>query len=704
MDDLKRKLESLDVPPPSEEAKTRALYMAMQAFEEHQKKSAQGSAQGIRPIHNPLMGWIRSLSMKKAYVFAGSCAAVAVVLAITTTHYSAIMQPVMVPSEPVKSDVPAVAPSQPEIAAEHQAMNEKNKTITLADPKPSIASPASIAPGMAGARDKKEMAFNAERENRSGDAPGKVSSVMASGKPQAERSLAAGMSPYSSDNDRIYYPVPTYTGQDKFDSFVANPIKIVNQEPVSTFSIDVDTASYSFVRRMINGGSLPPKDAVRVEEMVNYFHYNYALPENTSEPFKPNVTVYPTPWNKDTKLLHIGIKGYDIAKAEKRPSNLVFLIDVSGSMSSPDKLPLAKNAMRMLLDSLSPDDTVGIVTYAGYAGTALEPTKVANKQTIIAAIDQLGAGGSTAGAEGIRQAYALAEAHKVKDGVNRVILATDGDFNVGITDQTQLKQFIEQKRESGVFLSVLGFGQGNYNDALMQTLAQHGNGNAAYIDNLSEARKVLVEEASSTLFSIAKDVKIQIEFNPKLISEYRLVGYESRMLKREDFNNDKVDAGEVGSGHAVTAIYEITPAGAKSQGPDELRYQKEAAKPIEDKGNFTGEYGFLKIRYKLPSESVSKLITTPITTAQEQGDIKYTSDDVRFATAVAGFGQLLKSDSNIRNFTFDEVVALADGARGNDPFGYRAEFVNLARLAKSLQANPVPSTPACPPNALCETR
>ena len=398
-------------------------------------------------------------------------------------------------------------------------------------------------------------------------------------------------------------------GRDKFKEVKTNPLKLAKDEPVSTFSIDVDTASYSFVRGSLNQNVLPQKNAVRVEELINYFPYDYSAPTNKEEPFKANVSVYPTPWNKDTKLLHIGIKGYQLDAKAKPPANLVFLIDTSGSMNEPNKLPLVQNSLKMLLDTLGEEDSVAIVTYAGNAGVALQPTKIKEKSKISAVIDNLGAAGSTAGAEGIRQAYQLAEQNLNKKGINRVILATDGDFNVGITDTNELKSFIERKRATGVTLSVLGFGTGNYNDEMMQTLAQNGNGNAAYIDTLNEARKALVEEAGSTLFTIAKDVKIQVEFNPEQVAEYRLIGYETRLLNREDFNNDKVDAGDIGSGHTVTALYEITPVASKAQLVDELRYKKSADKPAAAK---SGEYAFVKIRYKLPDGDTSKLITTPV--------------------------------------------------------------------------------------------
>ncbi len=455
------------------------------------------------------------------------------------------------------------------------------------------------------------------------------------------------------------------------------------------------------MRRQLNEGVLPPKDAVRIEEMVNYFDYDYAVPETKAQPFQPSVAVEPCPWKKGDKLIHIGIKGYDIPANEHPHSNLVFLLDTSGSMSPPDRLALVVKSMKLLLDQLQPDDTVAIVTYAGNAGTALEPTAVRDKEKITAALDNLTAYGSTAGAEGIRQAYNLAEAHFDKKSVNRVILATDGDFNVGITDPNELKSFIERERDTGIYLSVLAVGEGNLNDQLMQTLAQNGNGNAAYIDNLNEARKVLVKEATSTLFPIAKDVKIQVEFNPATVSEYRLIGYETRHLNREDFNNDKVDAGDIGAGHAVTALYEITPAGSENRLVDDSRYQKEAApapvRTSKSDSEFGSEYAFLKIRYKLPDENTSKLITTPITVADERSldgqtcppdaacdkSLKAISDDTGWATAVAGFGQILRGGKYSGDFNYDDVITLAQAHKGKDEYGYRSEFIQLVRLAKS---------------------
>ncbi len=471
-----------------------------------------------------------------------------------------------------------------------------------------------------------------------------------------------------------------YTGRDRFERLEQNPVKLTQEEPVSTFSIDVDTASYAFVRRSLHQGHLPQKDAVRVEELINYFDYDYAAPKSRRKPFKPTVAVYPTPWNPETKLLHIGIKGHEMEKKRRPRANLVFLLDVSGSMSSPDKLPLLKNSMKMLVNELEHEDTVAIAVYAGAAGTVLDPTKVKDKGKIVSALERLRSGGSTAGGAGIKLAYALAESNFDEKAVNRVILATDGDFNVGIRNSNELKGFVERKRKSGIYLSVLGFGQGNYNDELMQKLAQSGNGNAAYIDTLNEARKVLVEEAGGTLFTIAKDVKIQVEFNSDRVAEYRLIGYESRMLKREDFNNDRVDAGDIGAGHSVTAIYEITPVGSGSQLVDPLRYGR---KPHSSKAVKGGEYAFLKIRYKLPHEDESRLITKAIGNNLEYSTIQDAPTDVRFATSVAAFGQLLKGGRYTEEFSYDDVRALAESSRGRDRFGYRSEFLSLVGLAKT---------------------
>lgn len=487
---------------------------------------------------------------------------------------------------------------------------------------------------------------------------------------QSEMRLEHAIAPTALIADSPMIVVPA-ENRDSFERFDANPVNRVTDNPVSTFSIDVDTASYSFVRRQLMQGYLPNKDAVRLEEMVNYFPYDYPGPEFIGVPFKANVSVVPSPWNDNNRLVHIGIKGYELPVDETVRTNLVFLLDVSGSMSSQDKLPLVKSSLTMLLSELHPEDTIAIAVYAGAAGTVLEPTKVKDAYKIREALNRLEAGGSTAGGEGIKLAYELAESSFVQGGINRILLATDGDFNVGISDPNQLQSYVERKRDSGVYLSVLGFGQGNYQDALMQKLAQNGNGIASYIDSLWEARKVLVDEARSQLFTIANDVKIQVEFNPETVSEYRLLGYETRALNQEDFNNDKVDAGEIGSGHTVTAIYEITPRGAEGL-IDESRYS-EAPEIAEGRDS---EYGFLKLRYKQPGEQDSQLISEPIQIAEAEQN-----SEVMFSVAVAGFAQLLIDAKYTGDWDYRDVVELALEHRGEDRFGYRIEFVRLAQAA-----------------------
>lgn len=470
---------------------------------------------------------------------------------------------------------------------------------------------------------------------------------------------------------------PVVPNRDDFEEFSTNPIKLVKDAPVSTFSSDVDTASYSFVRRQLNQGVLPSKQAVRLEEMLNYFDYKYPKPQSASEPFKAITAVYDSPWAENRKLVHIGIQGYSLSQDAQPDSNLVFLLDVSGSMSAPDKLPLVKQSMALLLEQLKPSDTVSIVVYAGAAGTVLAPTKVENKSAIFAAMDKLSAGGSTAGAQGIELAYQLAEENFNNEAVNRIILATDGDFNVGLNDRAQLQDYVERKREKGIFLSVLGFGQGNYHDHLMQSLAQNGNGIAAYIDTLSEAQKVLVHEATSSLFPIANDLKVQVEFNPKVVKEYRLLGYETRALEREDFNNDKVDAGDIGSGHSITAIYEVTLVGDNSSFIDDLRYDAAEAQSLD---SFESELAFLKMRYKLPGESASVLIEQVINRDAMVG--KQLMREIHFASAVAGFAQLLNDAKYTGKWTMDEALQLALANRGEDNFGYRSEFAQLIRKAQ----------------------
>lgn len=466
--------------------------------------------------------------------------------------------------------------------------------------------------------------------------------------------------------------------RDDFEEFETNPVKLVSEEPISTFSADVDTASYSYVRKRINSGYLPAKSAVRLEELVNYFDYDYEKPSSAEQPFIAHTNVLDSPWSADRKLIHIGIQGYEIDSTEQPDSNIVFLLDVSGSMSAPDKLPLVKQSMNLLLEQLKPTDTVAIAVYAGAAGTVLEPTQAKHKSRIKAALDKLQAGGSTAGGEGLKLAYNLAEQNFKPESINRIILATDGDFNVGMSSREGMKDYVERQREKGIFLSVLGFGQGNYRDYMMQTLAQNGNGIAAYIDTLSEAQKVLVREATSSLFPIAKDLKLQIEFNPNRVKEYRLLGYETRALKREDFNNDKVDAGDIGSGHSVTAIYEITLTDSSNPFITKKRYQDQESELSAPHSN---ELGYLKIRYKLPKEDTSRLIEQAINSASEENN-KAFQNEIQFSVAVAGFAQLLKDGKYIERWTFDDIIGSALESRGHDPYGYRNEFVQIVRKAK----------------------
>ena len=455
----------------------------------------------------------------------------------------------------------------------------------------------------------------------------------------------------------------------------------VASEPVSTFSIDVDTGAYSNMRRWLNQGQLPPEDAVRVEEFINYFNYDYPYPESRKVPFQVSTEIAPTPWNNDTRLLRIGIQGYTVPREQLPASNLVFLMDVSGSMNSPDKLPLLKQALTMLVGQLDSRDSISMVVYAGASGVVLNPTPGDRKADILNALQQLQAGGSTNGAAGIQLAYRLAQQNFIKHGVNRVILATDGDFNVGLASTEELIDLIQRKRKAGIALTTLGFGTGNYNDHLLEQLADEGNGNYAYIDRLSEAKKVLAEEMSATLLTIAKDVKIQIEFNPEQVSEYRLIGYENRILNEEDFNNDKVDAGEIGAGHRVTALYEISLTGSNGQRLPPRRYQSDKTGQESSHIAFSNELAHLRVRYKLPDESVSKLIQSPVL---DSGINARGGDAFNFAAAVAAFGQKLRGGTYLEDFSYDDIENLARQSRGNDTPGYRSEFMQLVSLAQAL--------------------
>lgn len=693
------KLSRLTPPAATPEARARALAAAMQAFDhaENNAAAAQGNARGWR--QSSIINWIWSPAMNKKFL-AGS--ALATLLVIPAAGYLAIELtrnglPVASQNEIAgklsKSDAPK-SPAQPVTVAPQlpQATVEENKLAEqpAAGGAPALqdqGSQAAAKPNAARTSDFSADEIAGLANETDGSAGGAKRSVTAPAlvarKQSAEPMAAVAPSPAPPVEGRIQLQLDPE--RERFANAAANPIKSVATDPVSTFSADVDSASYSFVRRSLTGGAMPDPQSVRVEEMINYFPYDWPGPDKADQPFKATVTVMPTPWNHDTELMHVAIKGYDIAPATTPHANLVFLIDVSGSMDEPDKLPLLKSAFRLLVNRLKADDTVSIVTYAGNAGTVLQPTRVEEKSKILSAIDRLEAGGSTGGAEGIEAAYDLAKQAFVKDGVNRVMLATDGDFNVGPSSDEDLKRIIEEKRKDGIFLTVLGFGRGNLNDSLMQTLAQNGNGSAVYIDTLAEAQKTLVEEAGSTLFPIAKDVKFQVEFNPERIAEYRLIGYETRALKREDFNNDRVDAGDIGSGHSVTAIYEITPKGSPAVMNDDLRYGAASPVPAETSGSaHQGELAFVKMRYKRPDEDKSALITTPVNDANTVATVDAAPQDVRFSVAVAAFGQKLGHVPAVDTYSYQAIADLAAASRGADSFGYRSDFLGLVRLADSL--------------------
>ena len=482
-------------------------------------------------------------------------------------------------------------------------------------------------------------------------------------------------------DEGLVAPADTAFNTENYDHIVENKFLASVQNPLSTFSIDVDEAAYSNVRRYLNEGSLPPAGAVRIEEMINYFDYSYPQPAGT-DPFSVNTEIAACPWNAQHQLVHIGLQGKEIALSNLPASNLVFLIDVSGSMDEPNKLPLVQSSLKMLTDQLRENDRVAIAVYAGNAGLVLPSTNGSNKTKIKEAIDNLQAGGSTAGGAGIQLAYKIAQQNFITGGNNRIVLATDGDFNVGVSSDDELVQMVEKERKSGVFLSVLGFGMGNYKDNKMQQLADKGNGNHSYIDNINEARKVLVNEFGSTLFTIAKDVKIQVEFNPAAVQAYRLIGYENRLMASEDFNNDLKDAGELGSGHTVTALYEIIPAGVKddfTQSVDPLKYQSNDKKITNGNSN---EIMTIKLRYKRPDDNISMLIVHTVNDSKT--DLVNTSDNFRFAAAVAEFGMLLRSSAFKQESSYQQVTNLAKSAKGKDGNGYRTEFIKLVDAAHSL--------------------
>lgn len=662
-------LRNIPTPVPSAEAKARALAAAMAAYDlEKNPTTTQGTAKTDRLTERARKLW-RDVMQKKLIAAPALAGLVALPIAGYATFYLMEGSPFNFGADQEVAQAPVVRSKEAPASTLKKADAERREATTEL---------LAAAPAKPEAKAASEEAVMNEAAPVGGSAPAPMADAVAS-----SRMPTLMAQPQIAPSDM---PMPPQAeNRDRVEEFKTNPVRSALEDPVSTFSIDVDTASYSFVRRSLKEGLLPQADTVRVEEMINYFPYDWKGPNAATTPFNTTVSVMPTPWNQHTKLMHVAIKGYDVKLAEQPKANLVFLIDVSGSMDEPDKLPLLRSAFRLLVGKLNPDDTVSIVTYAGNAGTVLEPTKASERAKILQAIDTLTPGGSTAGEAGIREAYRLAQSSFVKDGVNRVMLATDGDFNVGQSDDDDLKRLIEEKRQSGVFLSVFGFGRGNLNDQMMQTIAQNGNGTAAYIDTLAEAEKVLVQDASSTLFPIAKDVKIQVEFNPSAVSEYRLIGYETRALNREDFNNDRVDAGEIGSGHSVTAIYELTPKDSPTLAMDPLRYGQAAT----GSGGVVNadEYAFVKIRYKAPDGDVSKLITTPVAKANEVSSFDAAGADQRFSVAVAAFGQKLRDEDATDKLGFDRIAEIASAARGADPYGYRAEFLSLVRLASSLQGS-----------------
>ncbi len=482
-------------------------------------------------------------------------------------------------------------------------------------------------------------------------------------------------------SERELYHSGPYVDRENYLDIIENSITRVSDEPLSTFSIDVDTAAYANLRRMLTReGRLPPHDAVRLEEMINYFDYSYSAPDDLESPIAVHTESMVTPWNPDTHLLMVGMKGFELDVSERPNANLVFLLDVSGSMQSADKLGLVKRSLQLLVNQMQEDDRIAIVVYAGAAGTVLDSTPGSEKSKVINALDSLTAGGSTNGAAGIRLAYQIAEENKIDGGINRVIIASDGDLNVGVTSIDELKEMITRKRENGIALTTLGYGSGNYNYSLMEQLADTGNGNAAYIDSLTEAQKVLVEEMQSTLLTIAKDVKIQIEFNPSVVAEYRLIGYENRLLADEDFRNDKVDAGEVGAGHTVTALYEISLKGSQGTRIPDRRYSQ----VTEPESDLNDELAYVSVRYKMPEQTRSTEFGQAIEGGDLGDDIGAGSENIRFAAAVAGFGQLLRGGKHTSDWDYDDLLQLARQSRGADDHGYRSEMVKLVELAKVL--------------------
>ena len=641
-------------PAPDGDAKDAAIRLAMENYDR-----LQGSSHGPRsnPDRPPQagfsMGWKAMLNaLKTKPILAASTSAAALcigLVVILPLTGQGPLQDAMQPKTLAAPDDLATQSEAPEIEGDLTAepQNAAPRSVQIADQAlaaPPVSGLAASPPAPAAKR-----ARGVTDADRYAAAPAGILADMPAPEAMAQ----------PTENTETFADDPT------------NPVHVTVENPVSTFSIDVDTASYATIRSALDAGFLPDPASVRIEEMVNYFPYAYPAPDE-DQPFRPTVIVMPTPWNPDTRLVHVAIQGAMPALQNRPPLNLVFLIDTSGSMDEPNKLPLLVQSLSMLQGQLHDGDQVAIVAYAGSAGRVLAPTKATDQAAILGALNQLAAGGPTAGAQGLELAYQTAEAMAAPGEVTRVLLATDGDFNVGLDDPQALKTYIAAKRKTGVYLSVLGFGRGNLDDATMQALAQNGNGTASYIDTLSEARKVLVDQLTGALYPIAYNVKIQIEWNPAQVAEYRLIGYETRALRREDFNNDAIDAGDIGAGTAVTALYEVTAPGSPALLHDPLRYG--LVDPIPD----TSELGFLRLRWVAPGATSSTLLETPILAGGR------VSDDARFAAAIAGFGQLLTGAAYLGDWGWDQAIELALDARGTDDFGYRVEAVNLMRMAKAV--------------------
>lgn len=727
LDDLRKALRT--APAPDADAKSRAMQLAMENFDRLQGSTDATRSSEDRPTEaapqNGVRRMLKFLTSRPALAMTTSAAAlligVAVILPVTDLRTGPTDTPVETakpkvaeadPTSPDTGDVtvvtegnttppgtldtsplPKAKPETAEADLERATGNDLASSVATAEPAPPADAPmadAVVAPEPeADVTMLAEEALPAAPAANGGESALSDSAAIALA-PQMEGDAELRLrmeAPAEAIGGTLGYvtaepviaPVPELVqpqlqDTEAYATEAPNPVKVTAEEPVSTFSIDVDTASWAVIRSTLNMAVLPTPDQVRIEEMVNYFPYAYKAPTEEAA-FASTISVMPTPWNPGTRLVTIGIQGALPEVAARPPLNLVFLIDTSGSMEDSNKLPLLKQSLSLMLAELRPEDQIAIVTYAGSAGQVLPPTAAADRTAIMLALENLAAGGSTAGAEGLELAYQVADGMKADGEVTRILLATDGDFNVGVSDPEGLEAYVAKKRETGTYLSILGFGRGNLDDAIMQSLAQNGNGTAAYIDTLSEARKVLVDQLTGALFPIADDVKIQVEWNPATVAEYRLIGYETRALRREDFNNDAVDAGEIGAGTQVTAIYEITAPGSDALLNDPLRYGTATAEGT------AGELGFLRLRWKAPGEDQSTLVETPITGTEEA------TAETRFAAAIAGFGQLLQGSVYLGDWDWDQAIALAVDSRGDDPFGYRIEAVNLMRLAQSLSAN-----------------